>query len=118
MDLWSNSTLARHSVALPLFSWIDHYCGYVGENLASYVESDMFLTRDAVFTWEEAHKDAHLWEFGTCDSSVPVQLVAVPAAIIPVNMQWLRPMYIARKVDGELDHEHFLRLQFGRTTLS
>lgn len=27
-------------------------------------DSDTFLTRDAGFTWEEVHKDAHLWEFG------------------------------------------------------
>ena len=38
--------------------------GNVGESLAGYTESDTFLTRDAGFTWEEVHKDAHLWEFG------------------------------------------------------
>jgi hypothetical protein len=38
--------------------------GNVGENLAPYAESDTFLSRDAGFTWEEVHKDAHLWEFG------------------------------------------------------
>ncbi|KAE9396840.1 Oligoxyloglucan reducing end-specific cellobiohydrolase [Gymnopus androsaceus JB14] len=38
--------------------------GNVGESLASYTESDTFLSRDGGFTWEEVHKDAHLWEFG------------------------------------------------------
>ena len=38
--------------------------GNVGEDLAGYTDSDTFLTRDAGFTWEEIHKDAHLWEFG------------------------------------------------------
>jgi hypothetical protein len=42
--------------------------GNVGENLAPYVESDTFLSRDAGFTWEEVHKDAHLWEFGDSGS--------------------------------------------------
>jgi hypothetical protein len=42
--------------------------GNVGERLASYTESDTFLTRDAGFTWEEVHKDAHLWEFGDSGS--------------------------------------------------
>jgi cbb3-type cytochrome oxidase subunit 3 len=38
--------------------------GNVGMSLAPYVDSDTFLTRDGGFTWEEIHKDAHLWEFG------------------------------------------------------
>jgi hypothetical protein len=42
--------------------------GNVGERLAPYVESDTFLSRDAGFTWEEVHKDAHLWEFGDSGS--------------------------------------------------
>ncbi|PFH50972.1 hypothetical protein AMATHDRAFT_60180 [Amanita thiersii Skay4041] len=42
--------------------------GNVGETLASYTESDTFLSRDAGFTWEEVHKDAHLWEFGDSGS--------------------------------------------------
>lgn len=42
--------------------------GNVGETLAPYVESDTFLSRDAGFTWEEVHKDAHLWEFGDSGS--------------------------------------------------
>ena len=42
--------------------------GNVGEQLAPYKESDTFLSRDAGFTWEEVHKDAHLWEFGDSGS--------------------------------------------------
>jgi hypothetical protein len=37
--------------------------GNVGEMLAPYAESDTFLSHDVGFTWEEVHKDAHLWEF-------------------------------------------------------
>lgn len=42
--------------------------GNVGESLAPYTESNTFLSRDAGFTWEEVHKDAHLWEFGDSGS--------------------------------------------------
>ncbi len=42
--------------------------GNVGEKLVPYAESDTFLSRDAGFTWEEVHKDAHLWEFGDSGS--------------------------------------------------
>ena len=42
--------------------------GNVGEALLPYTESDTFLSRDAGFTWEEIHKDAHLWEFGDSGS--------------------------------------------------
>jgi hypothetical protein len=42
--------------------------GNVGENLAPYTESDTFLTRDGGFTWEEVHKDAHMYEFGDSGS--------------------------------------------------
>src|SRR5260221_2738163 len=42
--------------------------GNVGEKLVPYGESDTFLSRDAGFTWEEVHKDAHLWEFGDSGS--------------------------------------------------
>ncbi|KAA1470082.1 Oligoxyloglucan reducing end-specific cellobiohydrolase [Dentipellis sp. KUC8613] len=42
--------------------------GNVGESLAPYTESDTFLSRDAGFSWEEVHKDAHLWEFGDSGS--------------------------------------------------
>ncbi|OCF42192.1 signal sequence binding protein [Kwoniella heveanensis CBS 569] len=42
--------------------------GNVGEQLAPYTDSDVFLTRDGGFTWEEVHKDAHMWEFGDSGS--------------------------------------------------
>lgn len=42
--------------------------GNVGEELAPYRDSDTFLTRDAGLTWEEVHKDAHMWEFGDSGS--------------------------------------------------
>ena len=42
--------------------------GNVGEKLAPYKDSDTFLSRDAGFTWEEIHKDAHMWEFGDSGS--------------------------------------------------
>lgn len=40
--------------------------GNVGQYLLPYGDSDTFLSLDGGFTWEEVHKDAHLWEF--CDS--------------------------------------------------
>ncbi|KAJ7436099.1 vacuolar protein sorting/targeting protein 10 [Mycena galericulata] len=42
--------------------------GNVGEYLMPYDQSDTFLSRDGGFTWEEVHKDAHLWEFGDSGS--------------------------------------------------
>ncbi|CAK5273809.1 unnamed protein product [Mycena citricolor] len=42
--------------------------GNVGDHLLPYDQSDTFLSRDAGFTWEEVHKDAHLWEFGDSGS--------------------------------------------------
>jgi hypothetical protein len=42
--------------------------GSVSEHLAPYKDSDTFISRDAGFTWEEVHKDAHLWEFGDSGS--------------------------------------------------
>ncbi|KAJ7579906.1 vacuolar protein sorting/targeting protein 10 [Mycena floridula] len=42
--------------------------GNVGESLAAYTDSDTFLSRDGGFTWEEVHKDAHLWEVGDSGS--------------------------------------------------
>ena len=42
--------------------------GNVGTQLAPYRDSDTFLSRDAGFTWQEVHKDAHLWEFGDSGS--------------------------------------------------
>lgn len=46
--------------------------GNVGETLAPYTESDTFLSRDGGFTWEEVHKDAHLWEFGDSGSIIVI----------------------------------------------
>ncbi|KAF8579723.1 Oligoxyloglucan reducing end-specific cellobiohydrolase [Ramaria rubella] len=42
--------------------------GNVGEHLAAYSDSNTFFSRNAGFTWEEVHKDAHLWEFGDSGS--------------------------------------------------
>lgn len=42
--------------------------GNVGESLDDYDQSDTFISRNAGFTWEEVHKDAHLWEFGDSGS--------------------------------------------------
>jgi hypothetical protein len=42
--------------------------GNVGEFLRPRSESDMFLTRNAGITWEEVHKDAHIWAFGDSGS--------------------------------------------------
>ncbi|KAJ7248956.1 hypothetical protein C8J57DRAFT_1475371 [Mycena rebaudengoi] len=42
--------------------------GNVGETLAPYEQCDTFLSRDAGITWEEVHKDAHLWKFGDSGS--------------------------------------------------
>jgi hypothetical protein len=47
--------------------------GNVGESLATYTESDTFLPWDGGLTWEEVHKDAHLWEF--CDSGSVIVIV-------------------------------------------
>jgi hypothetical protein len=46
--------------------------GNVGSSLAPYKDSDTFLTRDAGFTWEEVHKDAHMWEFGDSGSIIVI----------------------------------------------
>ncbi len=46
--------------------------GSVSDTLKPYAESDTFLSRDAGFTWEEVHKDAHLWEFGDSGSIIVI----------------------------------------------
>ena len=46
--------------------------GNVGEELAAYTDSDIFLTRDGGFSWEEIHKDAHMWEFGDSGSVIVI----------------------------------------------
>jgi hypothetical protein len=52
--------------------------GNVGEELATYDESDVFITRDGGFTWEEVHKDAHMWEFGDAGSIIVLVNDEVP----------------------------------------
>jgi len=42
--------------------------GNVGEELGSYSAGDVFLSRDGGFTWEEIHKEPHIWEFGNSGS--------------------------------------------------
>ncbi|KAG1793359.1 uncharacterized protein HD556DRAFT_1206365, partial [Suillus plorans] len=44
----------------------------VGELLTTYTESDTFLSRDGGFTWEEVHKDTHLWESGDSGSVIVI----------------------------------------------
>ena len=44
--------------------------GNVGTELAPHKDSDIFLSRDAGFTWQEVHKDAHLRGFGDSGSIV------------------------------------------------
>ncbi|KZO92920.1 Oligoxyloglucan reducing end-specific cellobiohydrolase [Calocera viscosa TUFC12733] len=59
---------ARATYSSPAATGLMMAVGNVGESLASYTDSDIFLSRDAGFTWEEVHKDAHLWEFGDSGS--------------------------------------------------
>ncbi|KAF7345047.1 Sortilin [Mycena venus] len=46
--------------------------GNVGESLLPYDQSDTFLSRDGGFTWEELHKDAHLWKIGDSGSVIVI----------------------------------------------
>ncbi|GAA99449.1 hypothetical protein E5Q_06148 [Mixia osmundae IAM 14324] len=46
--------------------------GNVGEKLGAYNDGDLFLTRDAGFTWQEVRKDAHLWEYGDQGSIIVI----------------------------------------------
>ncbi|KAH9832479.1 Oligoxyloglucan reducing end-specific cellobiohydrolase [Rhodofomes roseus] len=59
---------ARATYSTPSVPGLLMAVGNVGETLADYTDSDTFLSRDAGFTWEEVHKDAHLWEFGDSGS--------------------------------------------------
>ncbi|PCH36493.1 Oligoxyloglucan reducing end-specific cellobiohydrolase [Wolfiporia cocos MD-104 SS10] len=59
---------ARATYSTPSVPGLLMAVGNVGEKLVEYTESDTFLSRDAGFTWEEVHKDAHLWEFGDSGS--------------------------------------------------
>ncbi|KAF8894237.1 vacuolar protein sorting/targeting protein 10 [Gymnopilus junonius] len=58
----------RASYSSPSVPGLIMAVGNVGEHLAPYAESDTFLSRDGGFTWQEVHKDAHLWEFGDSGS--------------------------------------------------
>ncbi|KAI0653007.1 Oligoxyloglucan reducing end-specific cellobiohydrolase [Cubamyces menziesii] len=59
---------ARATYSTPSVPGLLMAVGNVGEYLEAYDQSDTFLSRDAGFTWEEVHKDAHLWEFGDSGS--------------------------------------------------
>ncbi|KAH8091689.1 hypothetical protein BXZ70DRAFT_898700, partial [Cristinia sonorae] len=59
---------ARATYSTPSVPGLLMAVGNVGESFAPYTDSDTFLSRDAGFTWEEVHKDAHLWEFGDSGS--------------------------------------------------
>ncbi|TCD61550.1 vacuolar protein sorting/targeting protein PEP1 [Steccherinum ochraceum] len=59
---------ARATFSTPSVPGLLMAVGNVGESLLPYTDSDTFLSRDAGFTWEEVHKDAHLWEFGDSGS--------------------------------------------------
>ncbi|KAG8926574.1 vacuolar protein sorting/targeting protein PEP1 [Tulasnella sp. 418] len=59
---------ARATYSSPSAIGLMMVVGNVGESLAPYQDSDTFFTRDGGFTWEEVHKDAHLFEFGDSGS--------------------------------------------------
>ncbi|KAF9245428.1 hypothetical protein BU15DRAFT_71180 [Melanogaster broomeanus] len=61
---------ARATYSSPGIIGIVIAVGNVGEVLAPYTKSDTFLSHDGGFTWEEVHKDAHLWEFGDSGSII------------------------------------------------
>lgn len=61
---------ARATYSSPSVVGVVIAVGNVGETLAPYTQSDTFLSRDGGFTWEEVHKDAHLWEFGDSGSII------------------------------------------------
>ncbi|KAG1747763.1 uncharacterized protein EDB91DRAFT_1245255 [Suillus paluster] len=63
---------ARATYSSPSVVGVVMAVGNVGEVLAPYTESDTFLSRDGGFTWEEVHKDAHLWEFGDSGSVIVI----------------------------------------------
>ncbi|KAG2141838.1 hypothetical protein DEU56DRAFT_267583 [Suillus clintonianus] len=63
---------ARATYSSPSVVGVVMAVGNVGESLATYTESDTFLSRDGGFTWEEVHKDAHLWEFGDSGSVIVI----------------------------------------------
>ncbi|KAG2364310.1 vacuolar protein sorting/targeting protein 10 [Suillus spraguei] len=63
---------ARSTYSSPSVVGVVMAVGNVGESLATYTESDTFLSRNGGFTWEEVHKDAHLWEFGDSGSIIVI----------------------------------------------
>ncbi|KAG2143753.1 uncharacterized protein EDB93DRAFT_1321681 [Suillus bovinus] len=63
---------ARATYSSPSVVGVVMAVGNVGESLATYTESDTFLSRDGGFTWQEVHKDAHLWEFGDSGSIIVI----------------------------------------------
>ncbi|KAF9551404.1 Oligoxyloglucan reducing end-specific cellobiohydrolase [Agrocybe pediades] len=60
----------RASYSTPAVPGMLMAVGNVGEYLAPYKDSDTFLSRDGGYTWQEVHKDAHLWEFGDSGSII------------------------------------------------
>ncbi|KAG6330590.1 hypothetical protein ID866_8498 [Astraeus odoratus] len=67
---YTERTDARATYSSPAVVGVVMAVGNVGEVLAPYLESGTFLSRDGGFTWEEVHKDAHLWEFGDSGSVI------------------------------------------------
>ncbi|KAG1845862.1 hypothetical protein DFJ58DRAFT_730700 [Suillus subalutaceus] len=63
---------ARATYSSPSIAGVVMAVGNVGDSLATYSESDTFLSRDGGFTWEEVHKDAHIWEFGDSGSVIVI----------------------------------------------
>ncbi|KAG1874291.1 hypothetical protein F4604DRAFT_1763753 [Suillus subluteus] len=63
---------ARATYSSPSVVGVVMAVGNVGDSLATYTESDTFLSRNGGFTWEEVHKDAHLWEFGDSGSIIVI----------------------------------------------
>ncbi|KAG1774364.1 hypothetical protein EV702DRAFT_533144 [Suillus placidus] len=63
---------ARATYSSPSIVGVVMAVGNVGDELATYTESDTFLSRNGGFTWEEVHKDAHLWEFGDSGSVIVI----------------------------------------------
>jgi hypothetical protein len=78
--------------------------GNVGKRLADYIDSNTFLSRDAGFTWQEVHKDGHLWEAGLISEYAHVALVIISLFTKPLYSLWTKYTVI-----GELI---FLLLRF------
>ena len=76
--------------------------GNVGEKLAPYMESDTFLSRDGGFTWEEVHKDTHLWEFGDSGSILVMVNDKEPTAHVLFStnegLDWQEYKFTDRKI--------------------